>query len=62
MHLDRITEWKKQLLERAGEVFGGPGRKDGPAVDVTAMKVKIGQLAWRTFFGRRAHQSGHAVR
>jgi hypothetical protein len=23
----QITEWEKQLLERAGEVFGGPSRR-----------------------------------
>ena len=40
----------KQLLERAGELFGGPSRKDEPAVDVKAMQAKIGQLALENDF------------
>jgi transposase len=35
VHPHQVTEWKKQLLERAGEVFGGPSRKDEPPVDVS---------------------------
>src|SRR3970040_2902397 len=46
----QITEWKKQLLERAGEVFGGPSRKDEAQVDVKAMQAKIGQLALENDF------------
>ena len=38
------------LLERAGEVFDGPRRKDEPAVDVKAMQAKIGQLALENDF------------
>jgi transposase-like protein len=50
VHPHQITEWKEQLLERAGEVFGGPARKDEPAVDVKAMQAKIGQLALENDF------------
>jgi transposase len=50
VHPHQITEWKKQLLERAGEVFGDARGKDEPAVDVKAMQAKIGQLALENDF------------
>jgi transposase-like protein len=50
VHAHQIAEWKKQLLERAGEVFGGPRGKDEPAVDVKAMQAMFGQLALENDF------------
>jgi transposase-like protein len=50
VHPHQVTEWKKQLLERAGEVFGGPARKEEAPVDVKAMQAKIGQLALENDF------------
>jgi transposase-like protein len=50
VHPHQFTEWKKQLLERAGEVFEGPRRKDEPAVDVKVLHAKIGQLTLENDF------------
>jgi transposase len=50
VHPHQVTEWKRQLLERAGEVFDGPRRKDEPAVDVKVLHAKIGQLTLENDF------------
>ena len=50
VHPTQITEWKKQLQERAGEVFGGASKGDAPPVDLKALHAKIGQLALENDF------------
>jgi len=50
VHANQVTEWKKQLLERAEEVFDGPRRSNAPPVDVKVLHAKIGQLALENDF------------
>ena len=46
LHPNQITEWRKQLVERAGDVFDGvaPSRVT-PPVDLKVLHAKIGEQA-----------------
>ena len=52
VHPNQVTEWRRQLLERATDVFdGGAGRAAAePAVDLKALHAKIGQLTLENDF------------
>ena len=52
VHPNQIGEWKKQLVSRATEVFGGSELAE--PVDLDPLHVKIGQLALENDFLERA--------
>lgn len=52
IHPNQVGEWKKELLERAGDIFMKDGKPEkGP--DVDGLHAKIGQLTMRSPLGER---------
>jgi transposase-like protein len=49
VHPNQITKWKKQLMERAEEVFGRDKKREEGA-SVKELHAKIGQLAMENDF------------
>lgn len=50
VHPNQITEWKRQLSERAVDVFGGGASATEPPVDLKVLHAKIGQLTLENDF------------
>jgi transposase-like protein len=49
VHPNQITEWKRQLNERAAEVFSRADKAE-PPVDLKVLHAKIGQLTLENDF------------
>ena len=52
VHSNQISEWKKQLIARATEVFGGSVESE--PIDLDPLHATIGQLALENDFLERA--------
>jgi transposase len=50
VHPNQVTEWRRQLMERAAGVFGGSVAAEAPPVDLKALHAKIGQLTLENDF------------
>jgi transposase-like protein len=50
VHPTQVTDWRRQLLERAADVFGGAVAPSEPPVDLKVLHAKIGQLALENDF------------
>jgi transposase-like protein len=50
VHPTQVVDWRRQLLERAADVFGGVTPPNEPPVDLKALHAKIGQLALENDF------------
>lgn len=51
VHANQVTDWKRQLLERAADVFGGAGSSQEEALpDLKTLHAKIGQLTLENDF------------
>jgi transposase len=52
VHPNQVTEWKRQLLERAADVFDGGSSSDkaDPGSAIKTLHAKIGQLALENAF------------
>jgi transposase-like protein len=49
VHPNQVTEWRRQLLDRAADVFGGAAPAES-TIDVKTLHAKIGQLTLENDF------------
>ncbi len=63
VHANQISDWKKQLLESAADVFGKGAQKAEESEEaVEALHAKIGQLTMENDFLERGLERIHGPR
>jgi len=63
VHANQISDWKKQLLESAADVFGKSAQKAEESEEtVEALHAKIGQLTMENDFLERGLERIHRPR
>ena len=50
VHPNQVTEWRRQLIERAAGAFGALVAPETPPVDLKDLHAKIGQLTLENDF------------
>ena len=50
LHTTQIIKWRKQLLDRAADVFGADSKPDEPVIDLKDLHAKIGLLTLENDF------------
>ncbi len=58
VHPNQVTQWRRQLIDQAAEVFGKPAGKT-PADDREALLAKIGELTVQNDFFARVRRRDH---
>ena len=61
VHPNLINQWRTKLLESAADVFGVEQAPTEPAVDVTVLHAKIGELTLANDFLSGAAREGRTV-
>jgi transposase-like protein len=63
VHANQVTDWKKQLLSGASDVFGkGAQKAEGSELTVQELHAKIGQLTMENDFLERGLTRIHGPR
>jgi len=58
VHPTQVTEWKRQLLERAADVFDGAAKNNENELDLKVLHAKIGEQALEMYFSDALTKAG----
>ena len=61
VHPNLINQWRSRLLEGAADVFGAEPAAAEPAIDVTVLHAKTGEMTLANDFFRRCARQGRSV-